>query len=139
MGVELDQCNIGRRYEQLVSYGVEEHAHRGDLAAAAREVSVYAVRDGNHDEKQAGDDLLLAVPAAVRKVRRQHPDQGRHAEDATHRDGVGQVHGRARRAYSHYAPAENGHPPAGLPAFRPGSGLYIRVYFSLSRTAIWRS
>src|SRR5271156_1753364 len=116
--VVLDERDVGGRNEQLVGKRIEQHAHRCDLSAAAGEVAIDSIRDGNQDEEQRGDNLLLAMPAAVRKMRREHPDEDGHREDPDHRDGVGQIHEFSRRArrtleracvtlrpYAHYAPA----------------------------------
>src|ERR1700683_5338188 len=59
-----------------------------------RKVAIDPVGNGQENEKQGGNDLLLAMPA-VWKMRRQHPDKHWNAEDAAHRDGIGEVHAGA--------------------------------------------
>jgi hypothetical protein len=110
-GVVGNEDNVGRGDHELVGEGVEEHAHGGDLVAAAGEVAVKAVSDAGEDEDEAGDDLLLAAAEAGGAVTlpgeggREDPDEQRNACNTAHRDGVGQVHGpgfdsrrRGRRA-----------------------------------------
>ncbi len=92
----LHQANEGRRDQQLVGQRIEQHSNGRNLAAPPREVAVYAVRDGNQNEEERGEQLLLPVRSPKREVRRQHPDKERHAQDASHRNGVGKVHGTAR-------------------------------------------
>src|SRR5271156_2718819 len=115
--VVLDERDVGGRNEQLVGKRIEQHAHRCDLSAAAGEGGIDSIRDGNQDQEQRGDNLLLAMPAAMRKMRREHPDEDGHREDPDHRDGVGQIHELRSagskdsgahitlRPYGHYAPA----------------------------------
>jgi len=94
-GVVGDQNDEGGRDHELVGEGVKEHAHGGDLVAAAGEVAVEAVGDAGEDEDEGGDDLLLAAAqtggAVSRKGKdgREDPDEEGHAGDATHRYGVG--------------------------------------------------
>ena len=63
-GVVADQDDEGGRDHELVGEGVEQHAHGGDLVAAAGEVAVEAVGDAGEDEDDGGDDLLLAAAEA---------------------------------------------------------------------------
>jgi hypothetical protein len=80
--VVLDETDVGGGDEQLVGERVEEHADGGDLAAAAGEVAVDSVGNGEQDEEESGNDLLLAVEAAAREIGREHPDEDGHREDA---------------------------------------------------------
>ena len=63
-GVVGDEDDVGGGDHELVGEGVEEHAHGGDLVAAAGEIAVEAVGDAGEDEDDAGDDLLLAAAEA---------------------------------------------------------------------------
>jgi hypothetical protein len=93
--IELDEADVGRGDEQLVGERIEKHAHGGDLTATAREIAVDSVGDGEQDEEERSDDLLLTVEAAVREVRREHPDKDGHSEDSAYGDGVGQIHAKS--------------------------------------------
>ncbi len=64
-----DEHDVRGGDHQLVGERVEQHADGGDLAAFAGEVAVEAVGDGGRDEDEGGEDLLLAVRAAERRVR----------------------------------------------------------------------
>ena len=44
-GIELNERDEGRGDEQFVGQGIEEHPHRRDLAALAREVAINSVGD----------------------------------------------------------------------------------------------
>src|SRR5581483_382157 len=107
--VELHQGYEGGGDEQLVGERIEEHAHGGDLAAAAREVTINAVGDRGGNENRGGEQLFFAVQAAEAAAG-QDPDQHRYAENAAERDVVGQVHRQklagveARPRQLNYAP-----------------------------------
>jgi hypothetical protein len=100
VGVVADEDDVAGGDEEFVGERVEEHAHGGDLVAAAGEVAVKAVGDAGEDEDDAGDDLLLAAAEAGGAVALpgegggKNPDEQRDACDTAHRDGVGQVHVR---------------------------------------------
>jgi hypothetical protein len=93
-----DKDDVGRCDHELVGEGVEQHAHGGDLAAAAGEIAVQAIGDAGQDEDERGDNLLLAAakPGCAVSLKgedgREDPDEQRNACDTAHRDGVGQVH-----------------------------------------------
>jgi hypothetical protein len=102
-GVVADEDDVAGGDKELVCQWVEEHAHGGDLVAAAGEVAVEAIGDAGKDEDETGDDLLLAAAEAGGAVAppgeggREDPDEQRNAGNAAHRDGVGQVHERVLR------------------------------------------
>jgi hypothetical protein len=94
-----DEDDVRGGDEELIGQWVKQHAHGGDLVAAAGEIAVEAVGDAGEDEEDAGDNLLLATAEACGTVAagegeggRKDPDEQRNAGNAAHRDGVGQVH-----------------------------------------------
>src|SRR5439155_26036516 len=97
-GVVADEDDVAGGDEEFVGERVKQHAHGGDLVAAAGEIAVEAVGDAGEDEDDAGDDLLLAAAEAggavalPREDGRENPDEQRDACNTAHRDGVWQVH-----------------------------------------------
>jgi len=99
-GVVADEDDVAGGDEELIGERVQQHAHGGDLVAAAGEVAVESVSDARENKNDAGDDLLLAAAETGGAVSlpgeggREDPDEQRNACNTAHRDGVGQIHER---------------------------------------------
>src|SRR5438045_2475776 len=90
-GIQLDQSDERGGDQEFVGQGIEENSHGRDLLAPAGEVAIDTVGDGGGNEDERGQEFLFSMNTGETRAGKD-PHQQRDAEDATERDGVGQVH-----------------------------------------------
>ena len=89
--VEVDERDERGRHQQLVGQRVHPLTETGDLLAATREVAVEPVGERRDGKNQRAHDLA-AADRPILGIGQQNDHEQWDEKDASHRDGVRQIH-----------------------------------------------